>query len=63
MIKEYMVITSIYGKKKKMAILVCEGCHEEKEISAIEADQGRKYCSRECLENDKGFGLKKIGKL
>jgi hypothetical protein len=63
MIKEYIDIQNVFGKTRKMAILVCEACHQEKEIRAVEADQGRRYCSRECLANDKGFGLKKIVKL
>jgi len=63
MIKEYKTIISVYGKQKKVAIIICDDCKTEFTASAIDANQGRRYCNMECVANARNFNLKDIIKI
>lgn len=51
------------NKKKNMVTIICTGCKTPFTVPEYKAIIGRKYCSRECLANDKGFHLKDIKKI
>lgn len=60
MIKEYKIITNVYGHQQNVATIICDACHKEFDVPEGEADQGRKYCNNVC--NYKGRGFKTVVK-
>lgn len=44
--------------KRQRVEVVCISCKKVFKVLQYEVDKGRKYCSRECVANDKGFGFK-----
>lgn len=52
---KYLTIKNRLGKDSKVAILVCEECRKEFQVSEKIADQGRKYCDKKCMSKGRGF--------
>lgn len=60
MIKEYIESKNIYGKTKTFAVIICDSCKTEFKTTITNANQGRRYCSMECVANARNFHLKDI---
>lgn len=60
MIKEYIETKNIYGKVKTVAVIICDSCKTEFTTNINNANQGRRYCSMECVANARNFHLKDI---
>lgn len=55
MIKEYKTIKGRYNQPRKMAVIICDSCKDEFIVAEGVANEGRKYCSKECSDNGRGF--------
>ena len=48
------------AQKQIKVKLICESCKEEFEVLPIYANQGRKYCNKECMENGRHYHEKDL---